>query len=90
MSDQEIRIEGAPAPGSDGRSRLNLRSLLQEMIDKDASDLHITAGERPKIRIDGDITDSSVDHIMNTPGFSDADKVAMLGGTAMKLLGIKD
>jgi hypothetical protein len=29
-----------------------------------------------------------VDHIMNTPGFSDADKVAMLGGTAMKLLGI--
>jgi aminocarboxymuconate-semialdehyde decarboxylase len=34
-------------------------------------------------------TSTSVDHIMNTPGFSDADKVAMLGGTAMKLLGIK-
>jgi aminocarboxymuconate-semialdehyde decarboxylase len=34
-------------------------------------------------------TSTSVDHILNTPGLSDADKVAMLGGTAMKLLGIK-
>ncbi|RPH76812.1 MAG: hypothetical protein EHM88_18950, partial [Candidatus Rokuibacteriota bacterium] len=33
-------------------------------------------------------TSTSVDHILNTPGLSDADKVAMLGGTAMKLLGI--
>ncbi|MEO8449214.1 MAG: type IV pilus twitching motility protein PilT, partial [Gemmatimonadota bacterium] len=43
---------------------LNLRALLQEMIDREASDLHVTAGERPKIRIDGDIVDSSVDHIL--------------------------
>ncbi|MGE0554151.1 MAG: type IV pilus twitching motility protein PilT [Gemmatimonadales bacterium] len=35
------------------------------MIDKEASDLHITAGERPKIRIDGEIVDSSVDHILS-------------------------
>jgi aminocarboxymuconate-semialdehyde decarboxylase len=34
-------------------------------------------------------TSTSVDHILNTPELSDADKVAMLGGTAMKLLGIK-
>jgi aminocarboxymuconate-semialdehyde decarboxylase len=34
-------------------------------------------------------TSTSVDHILNTPGLSDAEKVAMLGGTAMKLLGIK-
>jgi aminocarboxymuconate-semialdehyde decarboxylase len=34
-------------------------------------------------------TSTSVDHILNTPGLSDADKVAMLGGTAMQLLGIK-
>jgi aminocarboxymuconate-semialdehyde decarboxylase len=34
-------------------------------------------------------TSTSVDHILDTPGFSDADKIAMLGGTAMKLLGIK-
>jgi aminocarboxymuconate-semialdehyde decarboxylase len=33
-------------------------------------------------------TSTSVDHILNTPGLSDADRVAMLGGTAAKLLGI--
>ena len=38
----------------------NLRSLLEEMLQKDASDLHITAAERPKLRVDGDIVDSSV------------------------------
>src|SRR5438270_13445304 len=43
---------------------LNLRSLLEEMIEKDASDLHIVAGERPKLRVDGDIVDSSVDHVL--------------------------
>jgi twitching motility protein PilT len=41
-------------------SSFNLRALLEEMIEKEASDLHITAGERPKLRIDGDIVDSSV------------------------------
>jgi aminocarboxymuconate-semialdehyde decarboxylase len=34
-------------------------------------------------------TSTSVDHILGTPGLSDADKVAMLGGTAAGLLGIK-
>ena len=34
-------------------------------------------------------TTTAVDHILNTPGLSDADRVAMLGGTAHKLLGIK-
>ncbi|HET6795703.1 MAG TPA: type IV pilus twitching motility protein PilT [Gemmatimonadales bacterium] len=38
----------------------NLRALLEEMIQKDASDLHITAAEKPKLRVDGDIVDSSV------------------------------
>jgi twitching motility protein PilT len=64
MSDNEIRLsEGAANIAAD--RRLNLRSLLQEMIDNDASDLHITAGERPKLRIDGDICDCSVDHILS-------------------------
>ncbi len=42
----------------------NLRALLEEMIEKEASDLHVTAGERPKLRVDGDITDSSVTEVM--------------------------
>ena len=34
-------------------------------------------------------TSTSVDHILGTPELTDADRVAMLGGTAAKLLGIK-
>jgi twitching motility protein PilT len=50
----------APAP-----SAFNLRALLEEMIERDASDLHITAGERPKLRVDGDITNSKVEQVLN-------------------------
>jgi aminocarboxymuconate-semialdehyde decarboxylase len=34
-------------------------------------------------------TSTSVDHILGTPGLSDADRAAMLGDTAAKLLGIR-
>jgi aminocarboxymuconate-semialdehyde decarboxylase len=34
-------------------------------------------------------TKTAVDLVLNTPGLSDADRVAILGGTAAKLLGIK-
>lgn len=37
---------------------VNLRALLEEMVAKDASDLHIVAGERPKLRVDGEIVNS--------------------------------
>ena len=43
---------------------VNLRTLLEEMIEKDASDLHIVAGERPKLRIDGDITNASTSEVL--------------------------
>ena len=43
----------AAAPAQQEK-RLNLRALLEEMIQRDASDLHITAGESPKLRVDGD------------------------------------
>ncbi|HEX5386922.1 MAG TPA: type IV pilus twitching motility protein PilT [Gemmatimonadales bacterium] len=43
---------------------INLRALLEEMIEKEASDLHITAGERPKLRIDGEMADSSVPDVL--------------------------
>lgn len=45
-------------------SPVSLRALLDEMIKRNASDLHITAGERPKFRIDGDITNATTDHVM--------------------------
>ncbi|HLB08072.1 MAG TPA: type IV pilus twitching motility protein PilT [Gemmatimonadaceae bacterium] len=50
----------APAANS-----VNLRALLEEMIERDASDLHITAGDKPKLRIDGDITDANVDVVLS-------------------------
>jgi twitching motility protein PilT len=50
--------EGAPAPG------LSLRALLEEMIQRGASDLHITSGERPKLRVDGTIANSSVEQVL--------------------------
>jgi twitching motility protein PilT len=45
-------------------SSVNLRVLLEEMIERDASDLHITAGEKPKMRIDGEIQSSRLEFVM--------------------------
>jgi twitching motility protein PilT len=43
---------------------VNLRALLEEMIEKQASDLHVTAGERPKLRVDGEMTDGSAPEVL--------------------------
>src|ERR671923_2664093 len=43
---------------------VNLRALLEEMIEKDASDLHLVAGERPKLRVDGDIVSAQSDEVL--------------------------
>jgi twitching motility protein PilT len=43
----------------------NLRALLEEMIEKNASDLHLTAGERPKLRIDGDMTNAGAEEVLS-------------------------
>ena len=43
---------------------LNLRALLEEMLSKDASDLHLSAGLRPKVRVDGEIVNTSVDEVL--------------------------
>ena len=50
---------GPPQP-----TGLNLRSLLEEMVSRNASDLHVVAGERPKLRVDGDITNANIDHTL--------------------------
>ena len=52
------------APNAAQPQAINLRALLEEMIEREASDLHITAGSRPKIRIDGDITDSRIETVL--------------------------
>jgi twitching motility protein PilT len=44
---------------------INLRDLLHDMIDKKASDLHITAGLPPQLRVDGSIR--GTDHEPLTP-----------------------
>src|SRR5258708_15118553 len=44
---------------------VNLRTLLEEMIQRGASDLHITAGERAKMRVDGDIVNSSNEYALS-------------------------
>ena len=54
----------AAAQQAASNSPVNLRALLDEMIKRNASDLHITAGERPKFRVDGDITNASLDYVL--------------------------
>ena len=49
------------APGSTPARAARLpdvRALLEEMAERDASDLHIAAGIPPKLRIDGELADS--------------------------------
>jgi twitching motility protein PilT len=58
----------APAsktPAPEGAAAVSLRSLLEEMIERDASDLHVTAGERAKLRVDGDIVNSNVEVVLS-------------------------
>ena len=54
-----------------------LHQLLKAMIDQGASDLHITAGTPPQLRIDGDLgrietagVTHLIDHSVSVPGFA--------------------
>jgi twitching motility protein PilT len=57
-----------PVPPADAQARptkeLNLRVLLQEMIQRGASDLHVTVGTPPKLRIDGDLVNSTHSQVL--------------------------
>jgi twitching motility protein PilT len=57
-------VTATPQPAGTQAAPVNLRSLLDEMIKRGASDLHITAGERPKMRIDGDIVNAMTDYVL--------------------------
>jgi twitching motility protein PilT len=49
-------VESNAKPAED--SGLNVRALLEEMIERGASDLHVTVGEPPRLRVDGELVDS--------------------------------
>ncbi|MEQ1857115.1 MAG: type IV pilus twitching motility protein PilT [Longimicrobiales bacterium] len=55
---------GAAAAQAPGQQELSLRVLLQEMIQRGASDLHITVGNPAKLRIDGDLTNSRINQVL--------------------------
>jgi twitching motility protein PilT len=57
-------IDTSTPAGPPRAQGVNLRALLEEMVSRNASDLHIVAAERPKLRVDGDIVNSSVDYEM--------------------------
>ena len=44
---------------------LNLRALLEEVIEREASDLHVTVGERAMLRIDGHIVHARSAHVLS-------------------------
>ena len=46
------------------QSPVSLRQLLEEMIQRKASDMHVTAGERVKFRVDGELTNATVDYTL--------------------------
>ncbi len=54
--------QGTPEPETLG---IDLRSLLDEMVRRGASDLHVTAGDRPRLRVDGAIVDSAVEEVLS-------------------------
>jgi twitching motility protein PilT len=42
-------------------SKVTIEELLQVLVDRNGSDLHISAGSPPKIRVDGDLANIEVD-----------------------------
>ncbi|HMI47818.1 MAG TPA: type IV pilus twitching motility protein PilT [Gemmatimonadaceae bacterium] len=54
-------IDTSSPSGASRQSGVNLRTLLDEMVARNASDLHIVAGVRPQLRIDGDMTNAAYD-----------------------------
>ena len=64
MSTMATAAQQQSQPQGNSHAPVNLRSLLEEMIQRGASDLHITAGERPKLRIDGEITNASTEYVL--------------------------
>ena len=60
-----MEAQTPPQAPSQPAQELSLRSLLGEMIQKGASDLHLTVGDRPKLRVDGDLANAQSKHVLN-------------------------
>ncbi len=56
--------EAATPAAAPKDKQLNLRALLEEMVARGASDLHLTAGERPKVRVDGLIVNARTEYVL--------------------------
>jgi twitching motility protein PilT len=59
-----MEVAQQTAAGEPPKQELSLRHLLNEMTRKGASDLHVTVGERPKLRIDGDLVNASTGEVL--------------------------
>ena len=66
MEQSQVRTpQAAPqATSAPPQQELSLRILLQEIIQRGASDLHITVGDKAKLRVDGDLVDSNINYVM--------------------------
>ena len=46
----------APAAGQAGGAAFNFKAILQQMIQQNASDLHLKVGRPPTLRVNGDLS----------------------------------
>jgi len=61
---QPAPTAGQPPQNPPQPQEVNLRHLLQEMIQRGASDLHITVGNPAKLRVDGDLVNSRTPQVL--------------------------
>ncbi|HEY8471000.1 MAG TPA: type IV pilus twitching motility protein PilT [Longimicrobiales bacterium] len=64
MNESLLMDERPARAAGEQQLTVNLRALLEEMIRVGASDLHITAGERPKLRVDGRIVNAVTNPVL--------------------------
>jgi twitching motility protein PilT len=55
MANQTQTAPSTIAPAAPPASQLNFKSVLQELIRRNASDLHLKVGRPPTLRVDGDL-----------------------------------
>ena len=55
MANQTQTAPSTIAPAAPQASQLNFKSVLQELIRRNASDLHLKVGRPPTLRVDGDL-----------------------------------